>query len=59
MNTKEQREKAKAEKLGLFSIMVDGKFIKKDKLEINGCCSEAKYKKIFAFAVSLMKDKEF
>lgn len=58
-NTKQQREKAKTEKLGLFSIMVDGKYIKKDKIEINGCCSEAKFKKIFDFVLSMMRDKEF
>jgi len=59
MNTKQQREKAKTEKLGLFSMTVDGKFLKKDKLEINGCCSEKKFEKIFAFMIAMLKDKEF
>lgn len=58
-NTKQQRDKAKTEKLGLFSIMADGRYIKKDKLEINGCCSKEKFEKIFAFMLSMMRDKEF
>lgn len=58
-NTKQQRDRAKAEKLGLVSIMIDGKYIGKDKVEISGCCSKADHEEVFKLMMKLIKRKTF